>query len=66
MLAVLFVNTLQSTCLLRDLMIFGVGISSFKAQGFWALCITCMVLVQVIKNCFLVKLKHRAKKGFFT
>ena len=31
-----------------------------------ALCISCMVLVQVIKNCFLVKLKHRVKKGFFT
>ena len=28
-----------------------------------ALCITCMVLVQMIKNCFLVKLKHRAKKA---
>ena len=112
---VLFVNTLQSTCFLRDLTIFGVGITSFKAQGFWyllhfclcctvdrlafcllifyswkskmiyqynpclcqgyvqfsfglgqALRVTCAVPAQVIKNCFLVRLKHRAKKGIFT
>ena len=31
-----------------------------------ALHITCMVPACVIKNCFLVRLKHRAKKGLFT
>ena len=119
-LVVLFVNTLQSTCFLKDLMIFGIRINSFKAQGFryllhfclcctvdclvfclliflllkikndlsiqslsmprlctvllhrqnfglgQALCVTCAVPAWVIKNCFLVRLKHRAKKGFFT
>ena len=117
---VLFVNTLQSTCFLRDLTIFSVRITSFKAQGFQyllhfclcctidrlafclliflllkiendlsiqslsmprlctvllhrqnfglgqALCVTCAGTAQVIKNCFLVRLKHKAKKGFFT
>ena len=28
--------------------------------------VTCVVPAWVIKNCFLARLKHRAKKGFFT